>query len=53
MMRHGNAWKMGANSEFRNLGNLTNSTICISNPLGNFALPTNANGQTSIVTTAA
>ena len=39
--------------EYSNLGGLVNTTICVSNPLGNFALPSNTHGQTNIATTAA
>ncbi|PNY26744.1 Peptidoglycan-binding Lysin subgroup [Tolypocladium capitatum] len=39
-------------NESRNLGNLTNG-ICISNPLGDYAIPINTHGATTIVTTVA
>ena len=37
----------------RNLGDLVGKKICISNPEGNYALPTNTHGGTTTVSTPA
>lgn len=47
------SWNVDITSLCLNLDNLTNTDICISNPLGDYAIPTNTLGQTTIVTTVA
>lgn len=38
---------------FRNLGDLEGDEICISNPLGDYAIPRNSHGDPTIITTTA
>ncbi|POS72694.1 hypothetical protein DHEL01_v208910 [Diaporthe helianthi] len=47
------SWNYGVTSLCSNLANLTDTSICISNPFGNYAIPTNSVGQTTIARTAA
>lgn len=40
-------------ADVSNLAELEGDEICVSNPLGNYALPSNSQGVTTIVTTTA
>jgi spore germination protein YaaH len=48
------SWNTNINPLCNNLENFVNSTLCVSNPLGNFAMPTNTiGGSDGIATTPA
>ncbi|CAM1509828.1 Fc.00g001630.m01.CDS01 [Cosmosporella sp. VM-42] len=47
------SWNQKINPACSNLGELEGTKICISNPLGNFAIPSNTHGTTTVVTTRA
>ncbi|KAL4733764.1 hypothetical protein BDV11DRAFT_175388 [Aspergillus similis] len=47
------AWNSEIDVQCSNLGNLTGSELCVSNPLGDYSIQTNTIGNPEIVTTAA
>ncbi|KAJ9491845.1 hypothetical protein VN97_g1401 [Penicillium thymicola] len=53
------SWNSDINSQCSNLQSLANNTICVSNPMGNYAIPTKSEGEAAtsvmgtIVTTTA
>jgi hypothetical protein len=47
------SWNTNINPLCTNLNLFTNSTVCISNPFGNFTIPINTVGNSTVATTAA
>ncbi|KFY95579.1 hypothetical protein V500_02715 [Pseudogymnoascus sp. VKM F-4518 (FW-2643)] len=47
------SWNSAIDKTCSNLGTLVDKSICVSNPLGDFSMPSNTRGPTSVATTAA